>query len=83
MCLCQAVTRSGHLSSLFLQLVDDEETRIEEAFHAVAEASFFATTKAGADGGLNALIPTSVGESVNGRLDAGLGLFCVEERLEF
>ncbi|GAC99476.1 hypothetical protein PHSY_007078 [Pseudozyma hubeiensis SY62] len=65
------------------KLVDDEKTGIEEAFYAVAEASFFATTKAGADGRLDALIPASVGEGVDGRLDAGLGLFCVEERLQF
>lgn len=48
----------------------------------VAQASLFATTKARADGRLDALVPAPVGESVDGRLNAGLGLLCVEEGLQ-
>lgn len=72
----------SHLSSLLLQLVDDEQRSIEEAFDTVAKARFFAATKARSDGRLDALVPASISEGVDGRLNASLGLFCVEERLQ-
>ena len=51
-------------------------------FNTVAQTSFFATTKARTDRRLDALVPAPIGESVNRRLNAGLSLLCVEERLE-
>merc|ERR1712157_308055 len=78
----QRVGQSRHLSSLFLQLVDDEQGGIQEAFDAVAQASLLAPAEAGADGRLDALVPASVCERVDRRLHASLGLLGVEERLQ-
>ena len=49
----------------------------------VAEARLLAAAERGADGGLDALVPASVCERVDGRLNTSLGLLGVEEGLEF
>lgn len=68
----------------------DEQRGVQEAIvsilyvplHAVGQAGLFATTKARADRGLHALVPASLRERVNSRLDASLRLLSIQERVQ-
>lgn len=73
---------TSDLTAFCLCSTYNEQTGIQETLDTVAKARLFATTEAGTDGRLDALIPATVCEGVDGRLYASLGLLGVEERLQ-